>query len=197
MSKPTSAQFNQLLDHSIAAIESARALNDSVLRASTLMAEMLEAGGKILVCGNGGSAADSLHFSSELLNKFYRIRRPLASICLAADVSTLTSIGNDESYDQVFAKQVEALGRKGDVLVAITTSGQSPSILNAVKSAHQANIHVVTLNGRDGGKLTPMLNNEDIDIVVPQKETARIQEVHGIIIHAFCQFIDQHLFGEL
>ena len=197
MSKPTSAQFTQLLDHSVAAIESARSLSNNVLQASTLMAESLEAGGKILVCGNGGSAADGLHFSGELLNKFYRVRRPLASICLAADVSTLTSIGNDESYDQVFAKQVEALGKKEDVLVAITTSGQSPSILNAVKSAHQENIRVVTLNGRDGGKLSPMLNAHDIDIVVPQNETARIQEVHGIIIHAFCQFIDQHLFGEL
>lgn len=197
MSKPTSAQYSQLLDDSVTAIDSARALESKVLGASTLMAEALGAGGKILVCGNGGSAADALHFSGELLNKFLRVRRPLASICLAADVSTITSIGNDESFDQVFAKQVEALGKKEDVLVAITTSGQSPSILNAVSAAQTADISIVTLNGRDGGALTPMLRSQDIDIVVPQNETARIQEVHGIIIHAFCQFIDQQLFGEL
>lgn len=197
MSKPTGNQFSQLLDDSAAAIEGARALESKVLAASILMAEALQAGGKILVCGNGGSAADSLHFSSELLNKFFRVRRPLASICLAADVSTLTSIGNDESFDQVFAKQVEALGKAEDVLVAITTSGNSPSILNAVSAAQNASIAVVTLNGREGGALSPMLRAQDIDIVVPQNETARIQEVHGIIIHAFCQFIDQQLFGEL
>lgn len=197
MNQSLSTQLDTLFDGSIAAIESARVLHPKVIQAAQLMADSLETGGKILVCGNGGSAADSLHFSSELLNKFLRIRRPLAAICLCADISTLTSIGNDESYDHVFSKQVEALGRKEDVLVVITSSGQSPSILQAVQAAHDAKISVVTLNGRDGGALSPMLNEHDIDIVVPQKETARIQEVHGIIIHAFCQLIDQQLFGDL
>ena len=197
MSSPTQQQFNALLSASAAAIEHARPLAPLVVRASKLLASCLELGGKVLVCGNGGSAADSLHFSSELLNKFYRERRPLAAISLAADVSTLTSIGNDESYDAVFSKQVEALGRPGDVLVAITTSGNSPSILRAVQAAQSTGLQSICLNGREGGALSPQLSDNDLDIVVPLQSTARIQEVHGIIIHAFCQFIDQQLFGEI
>jgi len=197
MSAPTQQQFNALLSNSIESIEQARQLAPVVVQAAVTMASSLDQGGKILICGNGGSAADSLHFSGELLNKFVRVRKPLAAISLAADVSTITSIGNDESYDAVFSKQVEALGNADDVLVVITTSGNSPSILRAVEVAHGAGLQVVTLNGRDGGALSSLLDDRDIDIVVPLQSTARIQEVHGIIIHAFCQFIDQQLFGEV
>jgi len=196
MEAPTHQQFNALINDNIKAVESARGLTADIIKGAVVMASSLNAGGKILICGNGGSAADSLHFSGELLNKFLIVRRPLAAISLAADVSTLTSIGNDEAYDVVFSKQVEALAREQDVLVVITTSGNSASILRAAEAAQQQNIKVIALNGRDGGALSNLLGDNDIDIVVPQEKTARIQEVHGIIIHAFCQFIDQQLFGE-
>jgi len=196
MEAPTHQQFNALINDNIKAVESARGLTADIIKGAVVMASSLNAGGKILICGNGGSAADSLHFSGELLNKFLIVRRPLAAISLAADVLTLTSIGNDEAYDVVFSKQVEALAREQDVLVVITTSGNSASILRAAEAAQQQNIKVIALNGRDGGALSNLLGDNDIDIVVPQEKTARIQEVHGIIIHAFCQFIDQQLFGE-
>ncbi len=190
-------EINAIFSDSVAAIERARGLSATVARACEALVDCLKADGKILVCGNGGSAADSLHFSSELLNKYLRVRRPLAAISLVADPSTITSIGNDESFDHVFSKQVEALGRAGDVLVAISTSGNSPNILAAIRAAHEQGLRVITLNGRDGGRISPLLGAQDIDIVVPGEKTARIQEVHGIIIHAFCEFIDQQLFGEI
>jgi phosphoheptose isomerase len=196
MHTPARQQVNDLFDESIGAIEGARNLAGPITRASIAMAESLDGGGKILICGNGGSAADSLHFSSELLNKFYLVRRPLAAISLVADTSTLTSIANDDSFDAVFSRQIEALGKPGDILVPITSSGNSPSILRAVEAARRLNIQVIALNGQCGGKLSSLLHDNDIDIIVPQEKTARIQEVHGIIIHAFCQFIDQQLFGE-
>ena len=196
MQLPQIQQLDALLNDSISAIESARSLNQRVIDASVAMANALQQGNKILVCGNGGSAADSLHFSGELLNKFYMVRRPLAAICLAADVSTITSIGNDESFDVIFSKQVEALGKPGDILVVFTSSGNSPSILRAVEAAAALDMKTIALNGRDGGPLSQLMKSNDIDIVVPQQKTARIQEVHGIMIHAFCQFIDQQLFGD-
>ncbi|MDD9822339.1 MAG: SIS domain-containing protein [Gammaproteobacteria bacterium] len=204
-------------DDAARALESARALSEQVAAAAQVMARALDGGGKILVCGNGGSAADGLHFSGELLNKFRRVRRPLAAVCLAADVSTITSIANDESYDMVFAKQVEALGRRGDVLVVITTSGNSPNIMRAAAAARTAGLTCIALNGKDGGALSNMLRDggdgdgddgdgdrgdgdgnrgRDIDIIAPGDSTARIQEIHAIIIHAFCELIDLQLFGE-
>ena len=196
MQHPHAQQINSLFDANIQAVENARALAPQIVQASVALANCLNAGGKILICGNGGSAADSIHFSAELLNKFYMVRRPLAAISLATDIATLTSIGNDESYDAVFSKQVEALGKSEDILVAISTSGNSANVIKAVESAHQQSMKVVTLSGKGGGQLSCALNKEDIDIVVPDDVTARIQEVHGIIIHAFCQFIDQQLFGD-
>ena len=192
-----SARVDALWSDSIASIEAARReLTEGVAEAATVLADALANNGKILICGNGGSASDSLHFSSELVNKFHRVRRPLAAISLAADVATLTSIANDESYDAVFAKQVEALGRRDDILVAITSSGNSPNILQAVRAAHARDIRCIALNGKDGGALSPLLNADDIDIVVPGHSTARVQEIHGIIIHAFCELIDHQLFGD-
>lgn len=206
-------RVDAMWDDAARALESARALSEQVAAAAQAMARALDGGGKILVCGNGGSAADGLHFSGELLNKFRRVRRPLAAVCLAADVSTITSIANDESYDMVFAKQVEALGRRGDVLVVITTSGNSPNIMRAAAAARTAGLTCIALNGKDGGALSNMLRDggdgdgddgdrgdgnggRDIDIIAPGDSTARIQEIHAIIIHAFCELIDLQLFGE-
>ena len=193
-----SERVDALVSDSIRSLEAARReLPEVVAAAATVLAEALENNGKILICGNGGSASDSQHFSAELLNKFHRIRRPLAAISLAADVSTLTSIANDDSYDAVFAKQVEALGQPGDVLVVITSSGNSPNILEAVRAARGKNIRCIALNGQGGGALSPALSGRDIDIVAPADSTARVQEIHAIIIHAFCELIDYQLFGEI
>lgn len=196
MPKAVDQEFNALLNSAIEAIESARSLCPKVTAAVQIMINCLQNNGKLLICGNGGSASDSLHFSSELLNKFDMVRRPLPGISLTADSSTLTSIGNDESFEMVFSKQVEALGRPGDVLVLITTSGNSANILKATETAIKIGMRIVALNGRDGGKLSGLLDDSCVDIVVHQQKTARIQELHGIIIHAFCQLIDQQLFGE-
>ncbi len=203
MNNPTmtlSARVDALFSDGIDALEAARReLPGVVAEAALALAQSLENGGKILVCGNGGSASDSLHFAGELLNKFHRVRRPLAAISLAADVSTLTAIANDESYDAVFAKQVEALGRRGDVLVVITSSGNSPSILRAARAAQAGELRCIALNGKGGGALSPILKERDgdLDIIAPGRSTARVQEIHGIIIHAFCELIDHQLFGEL
>lgn len=150
---------------------------------------------KVLVCGNGGSAADAQHFSAELLNRFERERPGLPAISLSTDTSTLTSIANDYHFDDVFAKQVRALGQAGDVLLAITTSGNSPNVLRAVQAAHERNMLVVALNGRSGGELNNLLRGDDINICVHGPTTARIQEVHGLVIHCLCDLIDYQLLG--
>jgi len=193
------ARVDAVWDDAARALQAARAMSAEVAFAATALARALAGGGKILVCGNGGSAADGLHFTGELLNKFRRARRPLAAVNLAADVSALTSIANDERYDFVFAKQVEALATPADALVVITTSGNSPSILRAVEAAHAAGVTCIALNGKDGGKLSKLLRggDGDIDLIAPGDSTARIQEIHAIIIHAFCELIDAQLFGEL
>lgn len=191
---PNPTRVEEIFRAGIDALESARdALPPVVTKAAVSLISALQNGGKILLCGNGGSASDSLHFSSELLNKFHHPRRPLPAVSLVADVSTLTSVANDESYQEVFAKQVRALGTPQDRLVVITTSGNSPSILQAVHAAHEKKIACIALNGKGGGALSPLLRTDanDIDIIVPSDSTARIQEVHGIIIHIFCQMIDQ------
>lgn len=150
---------------------------------------------KVLVCGNGGSAADAQHFSAELLNRFERERPGLPAISLTTDTSTLTSIANDYHFDDIFAKQVRALGQAGDVLLAITTSGNSPNVLRAVQAAHERNMLVVALNGRSGGELNNLLRGDDINICVRGPTTARIQEVHGLVIHCLCDLIDYQLLG--
>ena len=152
-------------------------------------------GHKILSCGNGGSACDAMHFSGEMLNRFKHERPGLPAIALTADISTLTSIANDSHYNEVFAKQIRALGQPGDVLLAISTSGNSPSILNAIKAAHDRQMVVIALTGNDGGKIPGVLQNEDIEVRVPAYETARIQETHLLIIHCICDVVDYQLFG--
>jgi len=174
----------------------AETLPGAIAAAGSALAEALRAGHKALACGNGGSAADSQHFSAELLNRFERERAPLPAIALTTDTSTLTSIANDYSYDQVFSKQIRALGRRGDVLLAISTSGNSASMLEALRAAHAAKVRVVALTGNGGGKMAPLLAADDVHICVPHKVTARIQEVHLLVLHCLCDAIDLQLFGE-
>ena len=171
-------------------------LQDGIALAARVIADTLSAGGKLLVCGNGGSAADSMHLSSELLNKFVMERAPLPAISLNTDAPTLTSIANDYSFEHVFSKQVEALGRADDILVVFTTSGQSPNINRAIGAALRCGMRVLALTGKTGGGAATLLTSNDIELRVPNNETARIQEVHGLIIHCLCDLIDTHLFGE-
>ncbi len=160
--------------------------------AKTIFASF-EAGGKLMICGNGGSAADAQHLSSELLNRYKRERRELPGITLTADGSTITSIGNDYDYSEVFSKQVSALGRPEDCLMVITTSGNSANIIKAVEVAHDKSVTVIALNGKTGGKLNQALKPDDLNMVVKGDVTARIQEVHGLVIHCICELIDSYI----
>ena len=186
------AQFSDSAQLKLAA---AQALAAPIARAAGQMADALRGGGKLLACGNGGSAADAQHFAAELVNRFEAERPPLAAVALTTDSSTLTSIANDYSYDQVFAKQLRALGRKGDVLLAISTSGNSASILEAVRAAHELDVRVVALTGNGGGKLAALLAADDVHVCVPHTRTVRIQEVHLLALHCMCDAIDFQLFG--
>lgn len=164
--------------------------------ATRRMVASLKAGGKVMACGNGGSAADSQHFAAELLNRFEKERPPLAAIALTTDTSTLTSIANDYRYEDVFAKQVQALGKAGDVLLAISTSGNSPNVIEAIHAAHARGVTVVALTGKRGGKIAALLGADDIHLCVPAERTARIQEVHLLAIHCLCDGIDALILGE-
>lgn len=172
------------------------ALRPVVLAAAQAMADAIRGSGKIMSCGNGGSAADSQHFASEFINRLEMERGELAAISLTTDTSLITSVANDYSYEEIFSKQVRGLGRQGDVLLAITTSGNSKNVLNAIEAAHARGIRVVALTGRGGGKLTPLLKPTDVHICVPHERTIRIQEVHILVIHCLCDLVDTILFGE-
>ena len=174
----------------------AEQLGPSIARAGQLMASSLLDEGKILSCGNGGSAMDSQRFSSKLLNRFERERPGLPALSLAADPSSLTSIANDYAYEDVFAKQVRALGRSNDILLAISSSGNSESVNRAIVAAHDRGMKVVALSGRDGGRMAALLDAEDIEIRVPANRAARIQEVHLLAIHCLCDLIDSALLGD-
>lgn len=152
--------------------------------------------GKIMCCGNGGSAADAQHFAAELLNRFEKERPGLACIALTTDSSVLTSIANDYDYNQTFSKQVRALGLPGDSLLAISTSGNSPNVVAAIEAAHERSMHVVALTGRDGGAMARLLHPGDVLICVPAQSTARIQETHLLALHCLCDVIDYLLLGE-
>lgn len=165
-------------------------------QAAALIALALDNGAKILSCGNGGSAGDAQHFSSEMLNRFEMERPGLAAVALTTDSSTLTSIANDYDFSQIFSKQILALGKPGDVLLAISTSGSSANVCRAVEAAHRCNMQVVALSGRDGGILATLLQETDIEIRVPAHSTARTQEVHLLIIHCLCDLIDRHIASE-
>jgi len=170
-------------------------LAPAIARAGQLMAQSLLDDGKILSCGNGGSAADSQHFAAELLNRFEMERPGLPAIALTTDSSTLTSIANDYAYEDIFAKQISALGRDNDVLLAISTSGNSENVNRAIDAAHDRAVNVVALSGRDGGRMAFLLADNDIEIRVPAERTARIQEVHLVVLHCLCDLIDRTILG--
>jgi len=178
-------------------INAAEALGDPIANAASLIVNALLEGHKILTCGNGGSSGDATHFSSEMLNRFERERPPFPAIALTTDTATLTSISNDYRYEDVFSKQIRALGQPGDILMAISTSGQSPNIIKAIEAAHARGMHIVALTGKDGGAMAPLMKAEDVEIRVPANRTARIQETHLLIIHCLCDLIDNSILGEL
>ena len=173
----------------------AAALAESIAAAGQLMADALLSDGKILSCGNGGSAADAQHFSSELLNRFEMERPGLPAVALTTDASTVTSISNDYSYEEIFSKQVRALGKPQDVLLGISTSGNSENVIRAIDAAHERGMKVVALSGRDGGRMAELFEEGDVEIRVPATRTARIQEVHLLTIHCLCDLIDTTLLG--
>jgi D-sedoheptulose 7-phosphate isomerase len=190
---------DRLLQHFNASIETkaqaAEVLPPYIEHAANMMVASLVSGGKILSCGNGGSAGDSQHFSSEMLNRFERERPSLPAIALTTDSSTVTSIANDYSYNEIFSKQIRALGNEGDILLAISTSGGSKNVVEAIKAAHDRDMQVVALTGKDGGNMAALLTDNDVEIRVPSEVTARIQEVHLLVIHCLCDLIDCSLFG--
>ncbi len=163
--------------------------------AAQMITQCLMNGGKILSCGNGGSAGDAQHFSSEMLNRFEMERPGLPAIALTTDSSTITSIANDYNYNQIFAKQVTALGQPGDTLLAISTSGNSSNVNAAIDAAHERDMLVIALSGKEGGEMVDRLSLNDVEIRVPSDSTARIQEVHLLVIHCLCDLIDHQLMG--
>ena len=175
--------------------DSLKLLTESIELASSMLNQALLGGYKILVCGNGGSASDAQHFSSELLNRYDRDRPGLPAIALTTDSSTLTSIANDYDYRQIFSKQVAALGQPGDLLLAISTSGQSPNIVEAIQAAIEKEMQIIALTGKDGGAMSQVLYENSIEIRVPSNVTARIQEVHILVIHILCELLDLQLLG--
>ena len=171
----------------------AAVLAEPTAQAALLLFQALAEDGKILVCGNGGSAADAQHFAAELTGRFEKERMELAAVALTTDTSALTAIGNDYGFDHIFSKQVRALGRAGDVLMGISTSGNSANVIEAIKAAHERDMKVVAFTGRDGGKIAAMLKEGDVLLNVPYPRTARIQEVHILLVHALCDCIDTML----
>ncbi|MBL1142905.1 MAG: phosphoheptose isomerase [Proteobacteria bacterium] len=167
-----------------------------IANAAKAIADALLNDKKVLACGNGGSAADAQHFSAEMLNRFEMERPGLPAVALTTDSSTLTSIANDYQYAEIYSKQIRALGREGDVLLAISTSGESHNIVHAIDAAHDRNMIVIALTGREGGQIADLMNNDDFEIRIPTWSTARIQEVHIMVIHSLCDLIDLQLLGQ-
>ncbi|NMG28874.1 phosphoheptose isomerase [Aromatoleum evansii] len=185
----------QFEDSARTKLDALEALAAPIAGAVEIMTGSLLNNGKILACGNGGSAADAQHFAAELVNRFEMERPPLAAVALTTDTSTLTSIANDYDYNQVFSKQVRALGQPGDVLLAISTSGNSPNVIAAIEAAHEREMRVIALTGKGGGRMGEMLGDGDIHLCVPADRTARIQEVHLLVLHCLCDGIDCLLLG--
>lgn len=173
--------------------QAAEVLVEPTAQAAELLLACLMSDGRFLICGNGGSAADAQHFAAEMTGRFEKERMELAAIALTTDTSALTAIGNDYGFEHIFSKQVRALGRAGDVLVGISTSGNSANVIEAIKAAHERDMRVIALTGRDGGKIAAMLQDSDILLNVPYPRTARIQENHILLIHAICDCIDTML----
>jgi len=174
----------------------AESMPAQIAKAGEALAAALKSGRKVLSCGNGGSAADSQHFAAELVGRFERERPGLAGIALTTDTSALTAIANDYSYDQVFAKQVLALGQAGDFLLGISTSGNSKNVIEAMKAAHARGMHVIALTGRDGGEMGRMVRAGDFHLNVAHPRTMRVQEIHLLAVHCLCEVVDNVIFGE-
>jgi phosphoheptose isomerase len=186
-------QIKQLFEDSIQTKQaSMEVLAGPISNASTLMNQALKEGRKVLSCGNGGSAADAQHFSAELICRFEKERASLPALALTTDTSALTAISNDYTYNHIFARQIEGLGNSGDILLAISTSGNSENIIHAIKAAYNKGMSVIALTGRNGGKIALMLKDNDVEIRVPADNTARIQEVHLLTIHCLCHQVDAH-----
>ncbi len=173
--------------------EAEKTLPDAVAQGVLAMTQCLQSGGKVMACGNGGSAADAQHFAAELIGRFERERQELAAIALTTDSSILTAVGNDYSYDEVFAKQVRGLGKKGDVLLAISTSGNSKNVVKAIEAAKKIGIKIIALTGNGGGKIATLLDKDDIHLCAPSTRTARIQETHLVLLHSLCDGVDHLL----
>ena len=184
------AHFAQSIE---ATQEAADILSSPTAQAAIMMLQCLMSDGKVLACGNGGSAADAQHFAAEMTGRFEKERMELAALALTTDTSAITAIGNDYGFDHIFSKQVRALGRNGDVLLALSTSGNSANVIKAIEAAHERDMHVIALTVRDGGKIAAMLKDNDILLNVPHPRTARIQEIHILLIHAMCDCIDTML----
>jgi len=191
------SRINQNFQDSISTKQiAADLLTEPLATASQMVTHCLLGGGKILSCGNGGSAGDAQHFSSEMLNRFEMERPGLPAVALTTDSSTLTSIANDYSYELVFSKQVSALGQQGDILLAISTSGNSANVNRAIEAAHEREMQVIALSGKQGGDMAQLLTSNDVEIRVPSDSTARIQEVHLLAIHCICDLVDHQLLGQ-
>lgn len=190
------SNIEKMFDDSIATKQQAKSvLIEPIANAVTLLVNALKDNKKTLICGNGGSAADSQHFAAELICRFERERPSLPSIALTTDTSAITAISNDYSYNEIFARQIAGLGQQGDVLIAISTSGNSKNVIRAIEVAHEKNMSVLALTGRDGGQIAGLLNDTDIEIRVPTESTARTQEVHILTLHCLCDQIDELMFG--
>ena len=189
-------RIKQIFDDGIAVkTEAACVLGPKIVEASESILQCLMGNNKVMTCGNGGSAADAQHFSSEMLNRFERARPGLAAIALTTDASTITAVANDYQFAEIFAKQIRALGRPGDVVLAFSTSGDSTNIISAIDAAHEQDARVILVSGRDGGEAARTLAQSDVEIRVPSFSTARIQEVHLMIVHCICDLVDDHLMG--
>jgi D-sedoheptulose 7-phosphate isomerase len=187
---------NHFIESADLKYQAAQVLTAPITAAVQALMTCVTSAGKVLACGNGGSAADAQHFSAEFVGRFERERPELCAIALTTDTSILTAVGNDYGFDHIFSRQVRALGAPGDVLIAISTSGNSPNVLAAIEAAHQREMVVIGLSGRGGGKMNQALKDTDIHICVPHERTARIQEVHLLVLHCLCDAVDVQLLGE-
>ncbi len=186
----------QFIDSADLKYQSAQGLSKPIANAVQALLVCVTSGGKVLACGNGGSAADAQHFSAEFVGRFERERPELAALALTTDGSVLTALANDYDFSQVFSRQVRALGQSGDVLLAISTSGNSPNVLNAISAAHERDMVVIALTGKGGGAIRAALRETDVQVCVPHDRTSRIQEVHLLILHCLCDGVDFQLLGE-
>ncbi|MEJ1296214.1 MAG: phosphoheptose isomerase [Candidatus Sedimenticola sp. (ex Thyasira tokunagai)] len=192
LSERVKENFNALIQLQM---ESSTLLAEPIARSAELVVQRLLEGGKILSCGNGGAAGNAQHFCTLMINRYQRERPGLPALSLSNDTATLTSIAGDYDYDEVFAKQVRTLGHPGDILLAISNSGNSENVNAAIQAAHERDMPIIALNGRDGGRLAGILQPNDIELRVTSDDSARIQEIHLLTIHCLCDLIDQQLLG--